>query len=157
LSPAATGARQGVAAAAVRPVSSITHSALSSLLGRCSGEGKPVKVEYTLTPEDYAAVMHQRVQNSPRKPRWAQYVGMAAICRFLLSQGAMRVAQGLPWPAVVGVSVLLAGLFFVLFRFLQPLIFKLLMAGVLRRAHIPAARMRLEVRPEGLAVTTGPT
>src|SRR5262249_33678809 len=71
---------------------------LSSSLGLCSGEGKPVKVEYTLTPEDYAAAMHERVQNAPGKPRWAQYVSMAALFLFLLSQGAMLVAQGLPWP-----------------------------------------------------------
>jgi hypothetical protein len=130
---------------------------LSSFLGPCSGEGKPVKVEYTLTPEDYAAAMHERVQNSPGNSRWAQYVSMAAIVLFLVSQGAMLVAQGLPWPVVAGVSLLLAVFLFVLVRFLRPLIFKLLMAGVFQRARIPATSMSLEVRPEGLAVTTGTT
>jgi hypothetical protein len=116
-----------------------------------------VKVEYTLTPEDYAAVMHERVQNAPGKPRWSQYVSMAALVLFLLSQGAMLVAQGLPWPVVAGVTLLLAVLFFILFRFLRPLMFKLLMAGIFQRARIPATSMSLEVRPEGLAFTTGTT
>jgi hypothetical protein len=45
---------------------------------------------------------------------------------FFLSQGAIFVAQGRPWPVVVGVSLLFLVLFFFFSRFLQPLIFKLL-------------------------------
>jgi hypothetical protein len=116
-----------------------------------------VKVEYTLTPEDYAAAVHERVQNSPGKPRWAQYVSLGAIFLLLLGQGAVFLAKGIPWPVVAAVSLLLAVLFFVLVRFLRPLIFKLLMAGVFQRARIPATGMSLEVRPEGLALTTGTT
>src|SRR5262249_61123659 len=67
----------------------------------------PVKIEYTLTPEDFAATVHERVQNSPGKPRWAQYGSLAAIfpaLLSLLSLGAMLVAQGFPWPVAAGVS-----------------------------------------------------
>jgi hypothetical protein len=118
------------------------------------GRESPVKVEYTLTPEDYAAAMHERVQDALGKPRWAQYGSMAAPFLALLSLGAMLVAQGFPWPVVAGVpllGLLLGVLFFV---FLPPLIFKRLTAGAFRRARIPATSMSLEVRPEGLAVTT---
>jgi hypothetical protein len=126
---------------------------LSSSLGLCEGEGKPVKVEYTLTPEDCAAAMRERLQNSPGKPWWEPYVSMAEFFLVLLIQGAMLVALGFPWPVVAGV-LLLAVLFFVL---LSPLIFKRSMAGISRRARIPATSMSLEVRPEGLAVTTPTT
>src|SRR5262249_36026251 len=57
-------------------------------------------------------------------------------------------------PVVAGVSLLLVVLFFVLVRFLRPLIVKLLLAGAFRRARIPATSIGLEVRPEGLAGTT---
>ena len=112
-----------------------------------------MKVECTLTPEDYVAAMHERVQNSPGKPRWAQYGSMAAIFLVLLSQGAMLVAQGFPWPVVAGV-LLLGVLCFVL---LPLWIFKSRMAGAFRRARLPVSSMSLEVRPEGLAVTTETT
>jgi hypothetical protein len=121
------------------------------------GRESPVKVEYTLTPEDYAAAMHERVQDALGKPRWAQYGSMAAPFLALLSLGAMLVAQGFPWPVAAGVpllGLLLGVLFFVL---LPPLIFKRLTAGAFRRARIPATSMSLEVRPEGLAVTTRTT
>jgi hypothetical protein len=130
---------------------------LSSSFGLCEGEGRPVKVEYTLTPEDYVAAIHEHVQNSLGKPRRAQYVSMAAPFLGLLSLGAMLVAQGVPWPVAAGVSLfglLLGVLCFVLF---PRLIFKRLTAGAFRRARIPATSMGLEVRPEGLAVTTRTT
>ena len=120
-----------------------------------------MKVEYTLTPEDYGAAMHEYLQNSLPKPRWAPYVNMAASLLFLLlSSGSMLVALGFPWPVVAGVCLLNAVLFFVLL-FLVPLIFKRLTADFLRRARLPgmsmSMSMSLEVRPEGLAVTTGTT
>ena len=116
-----------------------------------------MKVEFTLTPEDYAAAMDGRVQNSLGKQRWAKYVSMAASFLFLLlSPGAILVGLGFPWPVVAGVSLFNAVLFFVLV-FLHPLIFKRVMAGVMRRARLPAMSMSLEVRPDGLAVTTGTT
>jgi hypothetical protein len=116
-----------------------------------------VKVEYTLTPEDYGAAVYEHVQNSSPKPRWAQYRSMAAPFVALLSLGAMLVAQGFPWPAVA--AVLLVGLLLgVLFFFLlPPLIFKRLTVGFIRRTRLPGMSMSLEVRPEGLAVTTGTT
>jgi hypothetical protein len=124
------------------------------------GRESPVKVEYTLTPEDFVARMHEHVQNSLGKPRWAPYGRMAAILPALLSLlglGAMLVAQGVPWPVAAGVALLgllLGVLFFVL---LPPLIFKRLTAGAFRRARLPVTSMSLEVRPEGLAVTTATT
>jgi hypothetical protein len=124
------------------------------------GRESPVKVEYTLTPEDYAAAMHERVQNSLGKPRWAQYGSVAAIFPALLNLlglGAMLVAQGVPWPVAAGVTLLgllLGVLCFVVF---PQWIFKRRMAGTFRRARIPATSMSLEVRPEGLAVTTPTT
>src|SRR5262245_13002634 len=124
------------------------------------GRENPVKVEYTLTPEDYAAAVHERVQNSPGKPRWAQYGSMAAIfpaLLSLLSLGAMLVAQGVPWPVAAGVPLLGLLLGVLCFVLLPPLIFRRSMAGIFRRARIPATSMSLEVRPEGLAVTTGTT
>src|SRR5262245_65795716 len=117
------------------------------------GRKSPVKVEYTLTPEDYAAAVHEHVQILYGKPRWARYRGMAALFLVFLSQGAMLVALGLPWPVVAGV-LLLGVLFFVL---LPPLIFKRQMAGVFRRARLPVTSMRLEGRPEGPAVPTATT
>src|SRR5262245_35015472 len=101
--------------------------------------------------------MHEHVQNPLGKPRTAQYGSMAAPFLGLLSLGAMLVAQGVPWPVAAGVSLLgllLGVLFFVL---LPPLIFKRLTAGAFRRARISATSMSLEVRPEGLAVTTRTT
>jgi hypothetical protein len=121
------------------------------------GRENPVKVEYSLTPEDYAAAMHERVQTSPGKPRWGPYGSMAAPFLALLGLGVMLAAQGFPWPVAVGVP-LLGLLLGVLFFLLLPLlIFKCLTAGALRRARIPATSMSLEVRPEGLAVTTPTT
>src|SRR5262245_55440460 len=117
------------------------------------GRGSPVKVEYTLTPEDYAAAVHEHVQNSLGQSRWGQYGSLAALFLVFLSQGAMLVAQGIPWPLVAGV-LLLGVLFFVL---LPPLIFKRQTAAIFRRARLPVTGMSLEVRPEGLAVTTGTT
>src|SRR5262245_1122107 len=97
--------------------------------------------------------MYERFQISYGNPRWAQYRGLAAIFLVLLSQGVMLVAQGFPWPVVAG--VLLLGVLFVL---LAMLISKRQMAGILRRARlIPVTSMSLEVRPEGLALTTGTT
>ena len=112
-----------------------------------------MKVEYTLTPEDYTAAMPECVQNPLRKPRWTRYGSMASLFLVFLSQGAMLVALRLPWPVVAGV-LLLGVLFFVL---LPPLIFKRQMAGVFRRARLPVTSLSLEVRPEGLAVTTETT
>jgi hypothetical protein len=116
-----------------------------------------VKVEYTLTPEDYAAAMRERLQKSPGVPRWAPYGSMAAGFLSLLSLGAMLVAQGFPWPVVAGLllGALLLGVVFLVI--LPLLMFKRLTAGILRRARIPATSMSLEVRPEGLAVTTPTT
>src|SRR5262245_65871664 len=71
------------------------------------GRESPVKVEYTLTPEDYVAAVHEHVQNTLGKPRRAPYASMAAIfpaLLSLLSLGAVLVAQGFPWPVVAGVS-----------------------------------------------------
>ena len=124
------------------------------------GRESPVKVEYTLTPEDYAAAVHERVQNSPGKPRWAQYGSMAAIfpaLLSLLSLGAMLVARGFPWPVAAGVPLLGLLLGVLCFFVLPPLIFKRQMARIFRRARLPGTSMSLEVRPEGLAVTTGTT
>jgi hypothetical protein len=104
-----------------------------------------VKVEYTLTPEDYAAAAHEHVQNLYGKSRGARYRGMATLFLVFLSQGAVLVAQGFPWPVVAG--VLLLGL----------LCFVLLPRLILRRARLPVSRMSLEVRPEGLAMTTETT
>jgi hypothetical protein len=121
------------------------------------GKESPVKVEYTLSPEDYAAAVHECVQDALGKPRWARYGSMAAPFLALLSLGVMLAAQGFPWPVAAGVpllGLLLGVLFFVL---LPPLIFKRLTAGALRRARIPATSVSLEVRPEGLAVTTPTT
>jgi hypothetical protein len=56
----------------------------------------PVKVEYTLTPEDSAAAMREHFQDALGKPRRTQY-GMAAPVLALLSLGAMLAAQGVPW------------------------------------------------------------
>src|SRR5262249_59438255 len=100
----------------------------------------PVKIEYTLTPEDFAATVHERVQNSPGKPRWAQYGSLAAIfpaLLSLLSLGAMLVAQGFPWPVAAGVTLLgllLGGLCFVVF---PPFVFQRPMAGVFPPAPLP--------------------
>ena len=94
-----------------------------------------MKVEYTLTPEDCVAAVHARLQNSPEKQRWGQYGSMAALFLVFLSQAAMLVAQGFPWPFVAGV-LLLGVLFFVL---LPPLIFKRVTADIFRRASISAA------------------
>ena len=116
-----------------------------------------MKVEYTLTPEDYAAAMHERVQTSPGKPRWGPYGSMAAPFLALLGLGVMLAAQGFPWPVAVGVpllGLLLGVLCFVVF---PQLIFKRQMAGIFRRVRIPVTSMSLEVRPEGLAVTTPTT
>ena len=124
------------------------------------GRESPVKVEYTLTPEDFAAAMHERVQKLFGKPRWTRYGSMAAVfpaLLSLLSLGAMLVAQGFPWPVAAGITLLgllLGVLCFVVF---PQLIFKRQMAGIFRRARIPATSMSLEVRPEGLAVTTRTT
>ena len=112
-----------------------------------------MKVEYTLTPEDVVAAMHERVKSSYGNPRWAQYRGLAAIFLVLLSQGVMLVAQGFPWPVVAG--VLLLGVLFVL---IPTLISKRQRAGIFRRLRlIPFKSMSLEVRPEGLALTKGTT
>jgi hypothetical protein len=124
------------------------------------GRESPVKVEYTLTPEDYAAAAHERVQELFRMPRWAEYRSMAVIFPALLSLaglGAMLVAQGVPWPVAAGVSLLGLLLGVLCFFVLPPLIFKRQMAGIFRRVRIPVTSMSLEVRPEGLAVTTGTT
>ena len=124
------------------------------------GRENPVKVEYSLTPEDYAAAMHECVQNSPGKPRWAQYGSMAAIfpaLLSLLSLGAMLVARGFPWPVAAGVPLLGLLLGVLCFVVLPQLLFKRQMAGIFRRARLPAMSMSLEVRSEGLAVTTGTT
>ena len=112
-----------------------------------------MKVEYTLTPEDYAAAAHEHLQNLYGKSRGARYRGMAALFLVFLSQGAVLVAQGFPWPFVAGV-LLLGVLCFVL---LPLWIFKSRMAGAFRRARLPVSSMSLEVRPEGLAVTTETT
>src|SRR5262245_20465587 len=79
--------------------------------GCALGRESPVKVEYTLTAEDYAAAAHAHVQNLYAKPRWAQYRGRAALVLVFLSQGAMLVALGVSWPVVAGV-LLLGVLFF---------------------------------------------
>ena len=124
------------------------------------GRESPVKVEYTLTPEDYAAAMHERVQQLFGKPRWAQYGSMAAIfpaLLSLLSLGAMLVAQGIPWPVAAGITLLGLLLGVLCFVVYPQLIFKRLTAGAFRRARLPITSMSLEVRPEGLAVTTGTT
>ena len=112
-----------------------------------------MKVEYTLTPEDHIAAIHELVRSLYGNPRWAQYRGWAAIFLLLLSQGAMLVAQGFPWLVVAG--VLLLGVLFVL---IPTLISKRHMADLSRRLRlIPFRSMTLEVRPEGLALTTGTT
>jgi hypothetical protein len=116
-----------------------------------------MKVEYTLTPEDYAAVMHERIQNSPGKPRWPRYLSSVSVIMVVLSQGAFLVVQGVPWPVVTGICLLLAVLLFAVYRFLGPAIFKVSMAGMFRRARTPGMNISLEARPEGLAVTTGAT
>jgi hypothetical protein len=124
------------------------------------GRESPVKLEYTLTPEDYAAAAQESVQELFRMPRWAEYRTMAAFFPVLLSLaglGAMLVAQGVPRPVAAG-FLLLAVLFGVLCLVLLPsLIFKRLTARFLRRARLSVTSMSLEVRPEGLAVTTGTT
>src|SRR5262245_9222724 len=75
----------------------------------------------------------------------------------LLSLGAVLVAQGFPWPVVAG-SLLFAVLLGVLcFVLLPSLIFKRQTAALFRRARLPVTSMSLEVRPEGLAFTTGTT
>jgi hypothetical protein len=117
-----------------------------------------MKVEYTLTPDDYAAVMHERVHNSPGKPRWPRYLSMASVMMVVLGQGAFLVGRGVPWPVVTGICLPLAVLLFVVvYRFLGPAIFKLSMAGTFRQAGVRGMDISLEVRPEGLAVTTGAT
>jgi hypothetical protein len=122
------------------------------------GRESPVKVEYTLSSEDYAAALHERVQDALGKPRWARYGSIAAAPLLaFLSLGVMLAAQGFPWPVAAGVPLLGLLLGVVFFVLLPPLIFKRLTAGFLRQARIPAASMSLEVRPEGLAITTGTT
>ena len=112
-----------------------------------------MKVEYTLTPEDFAAAAYDRFQYPPGTPRWAQYRGIAAIVLAFLTQGAILVAHRLPWPLVA--AVLLLGV--LCFVVLPTLVFRRLIARAMRRTRLPGRSMSLEIRPEGLALTTATT
>jgi hypothetical protein len=116
-----------------------------------------VKVEYTLTPEDYAAHMREPAQNPAGTPRWLRYVGIGGCFLVAFLQGAALVARGVSWLVVAGVALFVAVLFFMFMRFIQPLVYKALIASAFRRARFPATSLSLEVRPEGLAVATETT
>jgi hypothetical protein len=111
-----------------------------------------VKVEYTLTPEDYVAAAQEHMQNSYRERRRA-WRDIATLVVAFVSQGAILVALRLPWQLVAG--ILLLGL--VCFVLLPPLLLKRVMAKGIRRFIPPVTSMSLEVRPDGLAVKTETT
>ncbi len=107
-----------------------------------------MKVEYTLTPEDYAAATFER-SNVTWRSRLVQSVIIGALFLLLV---ATLADEGVPWPFVVLLFLPVAVSVF--FPFLNRLTSKWVMASLLRRGGGSATPMTLEVRPEGLAVTT---
>jgi hypothetical protein len=116
-----------------------------------------MKVEYTLTPEDYAASIRNGLRNRPASSRWLHYLLMGAVFLILLSQLAGFVARGAQVQVMAVAPLLLAALLFVFLPLVQRLVARRLMADAFRRGRIPVTSLTLEVRPEGLAVTTETT
>jgi hypothetical protein len=113
-------------------------------------EGKPIEVEYALTPEDFAAWM-SNYETRPGRPRWLLNLVVAVAFVGALAEVVNAAVQGVPWPIVAGLVLLIAAIF-VGFLFRQRLT-----ALFLRRADIPTKSQCLAVRPEGLTVTTETT
>jgi YcxB-like protein len=106
-----------------------------------------LKVEYTLTPEDFAACAHSPGANGLRP--WAGVTWLFVVP--VIGAVALAAAEILPWTTALSFCLpFLAFLFSLWYA-------KRRLPALLRRHGFRDRTMSLEVRPEGLTVTTGTT
>lgn len=116
-----------------------------------------MKVEYTLTPEDYIASVPESARSASGNSWLSWTLGLVTVWLFIMLNGLVLVARGVPWPPVVVGGFLLAGTFFAFAPSLRRLVTRRLIEAGARRGQIPGGPMSLEIRPEGLVATTGTT
>jgi hypothetical protein len=107
----------------------------------------PLKVEYTLTPEDFAAYPNSPGANSLRPRAGITWLFVVPV----IGSVVLAVAEILPWTTAL--SFCLPFIVFLLCLWYA----KRRLPAILRRHGFRDKTMSLEVRPEGLVVTIGAT
>jgi hypothetical protein len=113
-----------------------------------------LKVEFTLTPDDYIALMRVQVQNPAGKSRWIPYLVVGFFLLAMLLKGAALVGNGVSWLVVVGATLFLEALMFIVSRFLKTLIQKMIVSVFRRGDRLLPTCLSLEARPEGLSIVS---